>query len=396
MRALLAALGDPHDALEVLHVAGTKGKGSTCAFAAAMLRAAGLRVGLTTSPHLSCARERIVIDDELISEADFALLGARVQRAATALERSTPGDGASFFEKMIALAFLAFREARVDVAVVEVGLGGRLDATNVVAPRACAITRLGIDHTEYLGPTLEHIAREKAGILKPGVPAVTVLQEESAAAVVEERARAIGSALTVVSPTGAPLGPALADAIRPTLAGAHQRENALLAAALVRAAALPVTDLALIKGAEATFIPGRYERLRGGSLLIDGAHNPTAAEALARALAADPALRGRALELVVGMTTGHDPTAFAAPLAALPFCRVTAVPTRSPRTQPADAVARALSRTFVAVEEGLLDEVLTRGAPDGGVTVVTGSLYLVGEVRSEVLGVPTDPQFPLF
>src|SRR5436190_15066093 len=187
MREALRLLGDPHRGYPVLHVAGTNGKGSTCAFAEASLRAAGLRTGLYTSPHLNHFCERIRIGGEPIDEERACDLFDEV-RAKVAWALGDPG--LTFFEIVTLMAFVAFRD--VDVRVIEVGLGGRLDATNVLQPRACAVTALGLEHTQYLGPTLARIAAEKAGIFKPGAPAVTAGQPRAAAAVLDERARAVG------------------------------------------------------------------------------------------------------------------------------------------------------------------------------------------------------------
>ena len=192
METLLSALEDPHHAFEALHVAGTNGKGSTVAFAHGLLARAGINVGRTTSPHLTSACERIVIGGAPISTDAFVDLEARVYAAAATLD-----DPPTFYERMIAMAFLAFADAKVSLALVEVGLGGRLDATNVVRQRACAISRLSLDHTQFLGDTLEAIASEKAGILKPFVPAATVSQVPSALDVIIARATALSVPLRV-------------------------------------------------------------------------------------------------------------------------------------------------------------------------------------------------------
>lgn len=378
MATLLERLGNPHLQVPVLHVAGTKGKGSTCAMAESLCRAAGLRTGLTISPHLCTARERIVLDGDMVDESVFASLASSVERAAHGLD-------ASFFEKTVAMAFRAFADARVDIAVVEVGLGGRLDATNLCAPSACAITRLGLDHTEFLGPTLEHIAREKAGILKSGVPTVTVAQEGGAHAVVVARAREIGVPLTVV-----PVDRSLSSCLQ----GDHQFENASLAVALVRAAGLALSVDHVRRGLATVRWPGRYETLREQPLLVvDGAHNETAAEALAATVQADARMSEGPL-LVLGMTRGHDPAAFARPLAVLKPRRVMAVASRSPRTLSAAEAARGAARALGVVEEASLEGALALSSRMP--TIITGSLYLVGEVRARVLGVPSDPGFPLF
>lgn len=387
MRALLAALGDPQVRVPSIHIAGTKGKGSTAAILESVARAHGLRTGLTTSPHLSCARERIVLDGEWIDERFFVRLEEDVHEAARALD-----DAPSFFEQMVAMAWLAFARRRVELAVVEVGLGGRLDATNVLAPLACGISRLGLDHTDHLGPTLEHIAREKAGIFKGGVPAVSVPQEPAAAAVLVEVARAVGAPLHFIEVDGA---------LSVGLAGRHQQENASLALALLRQAGIALRAPAVTDGLASVRWPGRYERLQDHPvLLIDGAHNETAGRALVEVALADPQLAGRPLWLIVGMTGGHDPSGFAATLAPLAPQGVLAVACRSPRTHPAAAVARACARVFGVCEEAPLDVALARAtaaarASDGAV-LVTGSLYLAGEVRHLLKGGPADPALPLF
>src|SRR5438132_5934526 len=192
MREALALLGDPHLACPVLHVAGSNGKGSTCAFAEAALRAAGLRTGLYTSPHLFHFCERIRVAGEPVPEARAAaLLDQIVGRVPWALR----DDGLTFFELATLMGFLAFAQDRVQVAVVEVGLGGRLDATNVVEPLACAVAPIALEHTRWLGPTLLHVAAEKAGILKKGAPVVSAGQPRAVAGVLARRAGDLGVSL---------------------------------------------------------------------------------------------------------------------------------------------------------------------------------------------------------
>ncbi|OGQ17316.1 MAG: hypothetical protein A2138_25660 [Deltaproteobacteria bacterium RBG_16_71_12] len=387
MRALLGRLGDPQRGLRVVHVAGTKGKGSTAAIVESVARAHGLSTGLTTSPHLSCARERIMLDGAIIGERSFVALEDDVHTAATLLE-----DAPSFFEQLIAMALLAFARRRVDLAVLEVGLGGRLDATNVVVPASTGVTRLGLDHTEHLGTTLEQIAAEKAGIFKPGVPAVSVPQEPAAAAVLIDVARTVGAPLSFVAPDhGLVVG----------LAGRHQQENATLALALLERAGVALRGASTRRGLADVRWPARYERVRRRPpVILDGAHNETAARALVEVALADATLVGRPRFLVIGMTGGHDPAVFAAALAPLMPRRVTAVACRSPRTYPAEAVARALARTFGVCDTAPLDAALARAMAAAraqrGAVLVTGSLYLAGEVRQRLVGGPVDPELPLF
>jgi dihydrofolate synthase/folylpolyglutamate synthase len=320
-------LGNPHLAVPVLHVAGTNGKGSTCAFAEAALRAAGLRTGLYTSPHLVHFCERIRIGGEPIGEQYAAQLLEEIVRHVPWALRD---DGLTFFELATAMAFLAFARERVQIAVVEVGLGGRLDATNVVEPLACAVAPIGLDHMQWLGPTLAHVAAEKAGILKRGAPAVSAGQPRAAADVLARRAAELGIPLwrpgrdyvyesRDVGPFcyAGPRGFRVSlrereevvgggeDGARPpcsaetvarwasgglALLGHHQRENAALACALVQIAAergVPVRPEHLRVGLRTARWPGRLEVVAANPLvLVDGAHNVHAARAVVRAVRA--------------------------------------------------------------------------------------------------------------
>jgi dihydrofolate synthase/folylpolyglutamate synthase len=387
MRALCAQLGDPQHAVPTLHIAGTKGKGSTAAMAASILREAGLHTGLTTSPHLLSARERIVIDGAMVDEAAFARLEARVHAAAGRLD---PGlEVPSFFERTVAMALLAFADAAVDVAVVEVGLGGRLDATNVVVPRATAVTRLGLDHMEFLGDTLAAIAGEKAGILKAGVPAVTIAQADEAHRVLAATAAAVGAPLTVVP---------IDDALAPSLHGAHQRENASLARALVRAGGFAVDDAVVDRGLRRVVWPARYETLSTSPLVIvDGAHNADAARALRATLASDARVGAR--HVVLGVSRGHDPRELADLL--LPGARsIVATQAQHVRALSARDIARAAAaHGVVDVEPSVAAAIAVacaRARRDGGVVVVTGSLFVAGEARACFLPMPRDPVRPAF
>jgi len=398
MRALCAALGDPQDRVPVLHIAGTKGKGSTSAMTASILRAAGLRVGLTTSPHLLSARERILLDDALIDEARFVALAGRVDAAARTLPASL--EVPSFFERLCAMAFCAFADAagagELDVAVVEVGLGGRLDATNVVTPRACAITRLGLDHTEFLGPTLAHIAAEKAGIMKTGVPVVAAPQDDEARAVLVDVAARAGVPLRVVDDVDLRATPA------PALVGLHQRENATVARLLVQASGLVNAarlDDAVVRGLATARWPGRYETVATSPLVIlDGAHDGLAADVLATALRDDARLTGP-LHLVVGCSTGHAPEEILGPLLALPGVALIATAARHPRAiAPALLVAAAgdAYATEVAAVDDAVGLAVARARADGGAVVVTGSLFVVGEARACFVPMVADPARPRF
>ena len=394
MATLLAGLDDPHRAFRSLHVAGTNGKGSVCAYLDAMLGAASVRRGLTTSPHLASACERIQIEGRPISRARFVELEERVARAAARLD-----EAPTFFERMIAMAFLAFAEEHVDVAVVEVGLGGSLDATNVLSPLASGIARVGLDHQMFLGDSLASIAREKAGILKPGVPAGSAPQEQAAADVLRAIADEVGVPLRFVSDEDV----LALQSMELGLPGPHQRENAALALAILDAARLVRDPDRRREGLALARWPGRYERVGDlRPILLDGAHNPLGARTLAQALRADPLVGARPIALVVGMTRGHEGADFARELAPLlNVQRVFAVRARAPRSRPADEVAKDLEAGgLVPVEvrgvEAALLEAQRWAEAEGGAVVVTGSLYLVGEVRSAFVEMDPDPALPDF
>lgn len=270
--ALLAALGDPQKKVPVLHIAGTNGKGSVAAFSASILKAAGLRVGLYTSPHLVDFRERIQINGELISQEDLEEGIRRLQSVTQGWERSP-----TFFELTTALAFDYFARQKCDVIVLETGLGGRLDATNLAADKvACAITSISIDHQEWLGSTLADIAREKAGIMRPGVPVVTSPQPAEVMEVLREEAMRMGAPLIIVDEPMTremPLG----------LAGSHQRWNAAAALKLMEQGPWELSEKIKQQGLKTVSWPGRFQHCQlenGRKIILDGAHNPAAAEQL--------------------------------------------------------------------------------------------------------------------
>jgi dihydrofolate synthase/folylpolyglutamate synthase len=373
VRGLLAAIGHPERGLRVVHVGGTNGKGSTAAMIAAGLRADGRRVGLYTSPHLLRFTERIVIDGAEIAPERAVALAERVLAV---------GDGgsATFFEIVTAMAFLAFAEARVDVAVLEVGLGGRLDSTNVVEEPACAIvTSIGMDHADVLGATPAAIAREKAGIWKRGRPALFACADEAAAAVLQAEAERLGAA---------PIerfGRDFDDAGLPplALAGAHQRRNAALAR---RALDLfGVSDGVIADGLGSVRWPGRLERL-SPAVIADAAHNDEGARALAAAWPEG------AWTLVVGVVSDKDARAIVAPLVARAV-RVIVTAPPSPRAMaPAELarVATVAGAADVTVADDLA-AALASAAAAGERVVVAGSIFLVGEARRIVLGEAADP-----
>lgn len=377
-RALLAALGDPHRLVPIVHVAGTNGKGSVSTLAARALAAAGWKVGLYTSPHLVSFRERMVVDGVQISEAAVAMWTSRLmpliqQRQAT------------FFEVTTAMAFADFAARGAEVVVAEVGLGGRLDSTNVVEPAVGVVTRIALDHTKYLGDTLEAIAREKAGIAKPGVPfvigesdpgLVEVLRDAARAAV---RARRGGQADIRVVPadyrwTG-PLG----------LEGGHQRRNAAIAYAALMALPEPYrpTRLQVEEGFAVTRVPGRFDRR--GRWLFDVAHNPDGVAALAAAIA--EARLPRPIQAVVSILGDKDWAEMLARLDRVVDGGIlTIAPTTAGRRWDLADVRRWLARHPGQRSRWRLEPdfrvALSQAQSGPGTIVVTGSFHTVGDAIS--------------
>lgn len=397
VEAALEALGHPERRYPALHVAGTNGKGSTCAFASAALHAAGHRVGLYTSPHLVRVNERIRVDgveieDEVFGQRILEVL-ARHPDAATSL---------TYFEFGTVVAFWHFAQEGVDVAVVEVGLGGRLDATRACQPLVTAITPVSFDHMEYLGNTLGAIAAEKAGILKPGVPVVVSRQEPEALAAIERRAEEVGAPLllegrdfgVVVRPGGGlayeGLGLSLEGLIL-GLRGAHQRQNAAVALAALEslsARRVFVSPAALRAGLAGARWPGRLEELGGWPpVLLDGAHNPAGVQVLLAGL--HSLYPGRRVHCVFGVVADKDRGPMLRAL--LPACTsVHLTPLDTPRSLAPERYldeARALCADVYAYPS--LDNALAgaqRRAAPGDLLLCTGSLFLVGSVRARLGG----------
>ena len=302
MRALLKKLGDPHKQFKSIHVAGTKGKGSTCAMTASMLEANGYKTGLYTSPHLVDIRERIQINGQMISQEDFARLTKLVEPVVMKM-KPVP----TYFNAITAIAFKYFAEQKVDFAVVETGLGGRLDSTNVITPEVCAITSISKDHMAQLGNTVEKIAEEKAGIFKPGIPAVTILQEPGVEAVFKRVAEKVGCPLDIAGKTiefsyrfesTRPLGPqnriclttpySKYEHLLVPLMGEHQAVNCGLALSIIdrlKTRGVTFTDQKIIEGLQKTKMPGRMEIVNSHpKIIVDGAHNAASIDAALRAI----------------------------------------------------------------------------------------------------------------
>jgi dihydrofolate synthase / folylpolyglutamate synthase len=376
MERALEALGRPDRAYDILHVGGTNGKGSACAMAAAALSAAGHKVGLYTSPHLVRFNERIQVDGREIADADLAAAVEEVRRACPWHDHGGDADRLTYFEFATLAGLLHLAKAGIGVAVVEVGLGGRFDATNAIVPRVAAVARIGLDHTQLLGDTVEQIAFEKAGIFKRGVPAVAHARQPPGA-LETLRAEALRR--------GAPFVLAADDWPAPVaLAGPHQRGNAAFAAAALRQlarAGVPVGEDAIARGIASARWPGRLEEVDG--VLLDGAHNPDGAAALVAALRAlHP---GRPVELVFGVLSDKDVTAMLAVLAPS-VRRVHAVAPATPRARPAADVRRlATAHGLDGDEHGSMRDAIEcarRASRDGAIVCVAGSLYLVGEARA--------------
>jgi len=376
-RRLAALAGGPQERLRFIHVAGTNGKGSTCALLESVYRKAGLKVGLYTSPHLVRFGERIQVGRVPIADADLARHVSELKRLADTM---TP----TFFEFTTVLALRYLAEQRVDLVIWETGLGGRLDATNIVTPLASVITNVAFDHQRILGDTIAAIASEKAGIIKPGVPVVTAAEDPDALAIIVHKGKELDvPVITLGEPEIARFKTEI------PLLGRHQRANAALAAATVRLLrfVLPVDDTQLLEGLAEVSWPGRLQVLRRGAqtLVLDGAHNPAGVAALRTALA--EAFPGKRPTLVLGMLADKDWRAMVADLVPL-ASRVVTAPVGNERTVTAEdlraaCVATGAGRPVKAAESTGAALKLVAADP---FVLVTGSLYFIGEVM-EGLGV---------
>ena len=406
IRALCAALGDPQKRFRAIHVAGTNGKGAVCAMLSAVLGG-----GRYTSPHLMKINERFVIDGKPISNEKLEYFSEIIANAISkwglspsepgglspnsrGLSPSEPGGlspssrglspgEVTFFEALTAVAFLAFADAKVGRAVLECGLGGRLDATNICVPELCIITRIGLDHCDWLGDTVEKIAAEKAGIIKPGVPVVLGENDEIVRTVISSRAKEVGApffyapelANEAEIPEGFPL------------AGAFNRENAVTTIAALKVLLAKPLSPEVLAGLNRTVWPGRFQRV--GNCIVDGAHNPPAAAALAKTL--DEEFPGRRLPLVAGFCGDKDVTQVLRTLAPH-VSRGFAVRTNNPRSLSAeDAAAKMRDAGIPAEPCGSLEDALSKagkGTDHDAPTLVCGSLFLAGEALAALGAYP--------
>lgn len=388
--ACLDRLGHPErqPALRV-QIAGTNGKGSTSAFVESILRAAGLSTALYTSPHLLRLSERFRVDGEELAASELLAADRQVAAAADALALDL-----TFFERLTLMAAVAFAARRVDLAIYEVGMGGRLDATSALGAEVAAVTGVALDHQEHLGERLEDIAREKAGVFRPGQSAVIGLAGEPAAVpvlVAEARARGVESLVLIDEPAVAavrgPLG----------LDGRHQRQNAACALAVIDACAArlgrSIGEEVRAWGLAGCRLPGRLERLSADPLVVaDGAHNPHAAAALAAAL--DQVAPGVRWIAVLGVSRDKDVAGVVAPIARRAHAIVATASRHERALEPGAlaAVARASSRPVHEAPDLATALALARTLAAGdGAILVAGSLFLVGEARALLLGEPADP-----
>lgn len=392
MRALKARLPQLQQPLPCIHVAGTNGKGSVSVFLAEILSQAGLHVGLYTSPHLNCFTERIRIDGVASSRDDICTLAETVRRCSENIPLT-------FFEATTAMALLAFREAGVDVAVIETGLGGRLDATNIVDPLLCLITPVSFDHCEHLGSTLAEIAREKAGIIKPGVPVIVGAQEPAAKDVILEVA---GECNAPVALAGrdffwqgdhddlmVSVGSDCLRDLKCALAGRHQLDNfsqAVCGAIQLRRQGFAIPDAAIAAAGEKVVWPGRLEWCDdSGRVLMDVSHNAAGIACLADYLEMQKVSR---IHLVSGLSGERSPSEVLLPLVKY-VVAVYAVPVSCGQSVPTREIAAwAVNQGLPVSEYAVANEGLAAACESVGRdehVVVCGSLYLVAELRQQVL-----------
>ncbi|MSR66329.1 MAG: bifunctional folylpolyglutamate synthase/dihydrofolate synthase [Pedosphaera sp.] len=369
IRRLAGLMGNPQDRLRFIHVAGTNGKGSTCAMLESIYRQAGLRVGLFTSPHLVSFRERIQVNRQLISEAEVAVLTDEISRL---LKEESPDFPTTLFEVATAMALRHFAAQDCDCVIWETGLGGRLDATNIVTPLASVITHISLEHEQWLGNSLAEIAAEKAGIIKPAVPVLSSVDSPEARSVIEAVARERKAPLTWV-----------AEEADTALRGGHQRRNAGLAAAVVESLndQWPVAPGVIQKGLESVDWPGRLQLLKladGRRVLLDGAHNAAGIQSLLRAL--DEYFPGERPAMILGMLSDKDWPQMCRALAgrASGIFAVRVNSSRAVSSEDLAASCREASPSLRTVACGSLVEAMSAAAEER-LIVLAGSLYLVGE-----------------
>jgi dihydrofolate synthase / folylpolyglutamate synthase len=401
MRTLLKKLGNPHEQFRSVHVAGTKGKGSTCAMIAAMLQANGYKVGLYTSPHLVDVRERICINGEMIAQAAFARL---VRLVEPIIGRQKPMP--TYFDALTAIAFKYFADHKVDIAIVETGLGGRLDSTNVIKPEVTAITSISFDHMAQLGPTLAHIATEKAGIFKHNVPAVSVIQDPTAEAAMRKVAEKVGCALDFTGQTiefsyrfesSRMLGPhnriclttpnSKFEHLAVPLIGEHQAINCGLALAVIdrlKSRGIAINDARAMEGLTKVSVAGRMEMVsQTPRVIVDGAHNAASLDAAMKAIGQH--IPYDSMVVIFGCCGDKDVPGMLERITSgadkVIFTRIDNVRSADPHELAARYVE--LYGKMAQVAENL-EEALTianRAVTKEDLICITGSFYLVGEAK---------------
>lgn len=402
MLRILAALGNPHKKIRTVHVAGTKGKGSTCHMIAAMLQNAGYKTGLYTSPHIVELRERIVVDGRMISEAEFTRLMARIAPVVSRLQRDEP----TFFEILTAAAFLSFAQHKVDMAVIETGLGGRLDSTNVIKPEVCGIVSISYDHIAQLGNTLEKIAEEKAGIFKPGVPVISAPQVPAVRRVLKKAAERVGCPIRFVGEdiefsyrfeSSRASGPHTRvcmatpttrfDHLRVPLLGEHQAHNCGVALGMIdalREAGHQIPEQDAIDGLAKVQIQGRLELIRDmPRTIVDAAHNAASVAALMRAIGQN--ISYDSMVVIFGCCQDKDIDGMLSQLQ-LGADKVIFTSAGTPRSVPPQELhARFVekSQKMAQIGETLEDayRIACKSVTREDLICITGSVYLVGQAK---------------
>jgi len=401
MRTLLKRLGNPQDKFKSVHIAGTKGKGSTCAMIASMLQACGYKVGLYTSPHLVDVRERIQVNGEMISQAEFARL---VKLAEPIVERMKPRP--TYFDVLTAVAFKYFADEEVDIAVVETGLGGRLDSTNVLKPEVTAITNISKDHMAQLGPTVSRIAEEKAGIFKAGIPAISVQQDPEAEVVLRRIAEKNGTVLEV---TGQQIefsyrfessrmqGPhnrvclttpnSKFEHLAVPLLGEHQAINCGLALSVIdrlKTRGFEIVDAKAMEGLARTEVPGRMEIVsQTPKVVVDGAHNAASLDAMLRAIGQH--IPYDSMVIIFGCCADKDVAGMLERIAAgadkVIFTRVNNIRSADPNELAARYVEQygKMAQVVQTLPDAL--DIANRAVTKEDLICITGSFYLVGEAK---------------
>jgi dihydrofolate synthase / folylpolyglutamate synthase len=367
VRALLKAMGEPQDALRFIHVAGTNGKGSVCAMVDSICRAAGIKTGLFTSPHLIRFSERIQINGLPIDDADFV---RGINRIRTLIEEERHP---TFFEITTALAFDYFRSQGVDLVVLETGLGGRLDATNVVHPLVSVLTAIDMDHQKWLGATLGEIAAEKAGIIKPDVPIVSGPQFAKVRSVLEQIAAELSAPISYAE---IPV-----DDLSIGLAGSYQRLNAAIAVSAIRQAGIQASPEARKEGLANVYWPGRFQRIEE-RMVLDGAHNPAAAKCLVETW--KECVGPERATVIFGGLLDKDLQGMILTLSPL-AARFLIVPIRSQRAAPPADIERYVPKPLSATRCASVTQALDLAGRLNERVLVTGSLFLVGETLA-ILG----------